>query len=226
MSRDLLASERPRDLNAEEQAEYGVLLEEQAFPFEEKAIELYRVNAERVSDGVYDEWVRASFARLAVMAPARYARTERSEDVAAWKAPADHPELAGPLVSLAMVRARAGDDAAARALFERASTVCNRCGPVWNELGVLHRQQGRFADAEQAYQRAIELEPGYALPYYNLAMLYELYIPRPDLALQSYEQYLQLGGASDEGQQVEKWVADLRRRAEATPKTARAEGAT
>ncbi len=84
LSRDLLASERPRDLDAEEQEQYGLLLEEQAFPFEEKAIDLFRVNAERVADGVYDEWVRASFARLSVMAPARYARTERSADVAAW----------------------------------------------------------------------------------------------------------------------------------------------
>ena len=84
LSRDLLASERPADLTAEEQEEYGLLLEEQAFPFEEKAIDLFRANAERVTDGVYDEWVRASFARLSVMSPARYARIERSEDVAAW----------------------------------------------------------------------------------------------------------------------------------------------
>ncbi len=84
LSRDLMSSERPRDLDAEEQEQYGLLLEEQAFPFEEKAIDLFRVNAERVADGVYDEWVRASFARLSVMAPARYARTERSENVAAW----------------------------------------------------------------------------------------------------------------------------------------------
>lgn len=84
LSRDLLASEKPRDLNTEELEQYDLLLEEQAFPFEEKAIDLFRVNAERAADGVYDEWVRASFARLSVMAPARYARTERSEDVAAW----------------------------------------------------------------------------------------------------------------------------------------------
>lgn len=84
LSRDLLASERPADLTKDEQEEYGLLLEEQAFPFEEKAIDLFRVNAERVADGVYDEWVRASFARLSVMTPARYARMERSEDVAAW----------------------------------------------------------------------------------------------------------------------------------------------
>ncbi len=84
LSRDLLSSERPADLTTDEQEEYALLLEEQAFPFEEKAIDLFRVNADRVTDGVYDEWVRASFARLSVMLPARYARTERSEDVSAW----------------------------------------------------------------------------------------------------------------------------------------------
>jgi TolA-binding protein len=84
LSRDLLASERPADLASDEQEEYALLLEEQAFPFEEKAIDLFRVNADRVTDGVYDEWVRASFARLSVISPARFARTERSEDVAAW----------------------------------------------------------------------------------------------------------------------------------------------
>jgi tetratricopeptide (TPR) repeat protein len=83
LSRDLLASERPQDLAADESEQYDVLLEEQAFPFEEKAIDLYRVNAERVADGVYDEWVRASYARLAVMVPARWSRSERSEDVIA-----------------------------------------------------------------------------------------------------------------------------------------------
>jgi tetratricopeptide (TPR) repeat protein len=81
LSRDLLASERPKDLDADEAGQYDVLLEEQAFPFEEKAIDLYRVNAERAGDGIYDEWVRASYARLAVMVPARWSRTERSEDV-------------------------------------------------------------------------------------------------------------------------------------------------
>ena len=81
LSRDLLASERPKGLDADESEQYDVLLEEQAFPFEEKAIDLYRVNAERAGDGVYDEWVRASYARLAVMVPARWSRTERSEDV-------------------------------------------------------------------------------------------------------------------------------------------------
>ena len=61
--------------------------------------------------------------------------------------------------------------------------MCTSCAPVWNGLGVLHRQQGQFSEAEQAYLQAIELDPGYALAYYNLAVLYDLYMQRPELAL-------------------------------------------
>lgn len=139
---------------------------------------------------------------------------------------AAHPGLAGPLLNLGLARARAGDEAAAQEYFQRATRVCTNCGPAWNELGVLGRWQGRFADAEQAYLRAIELQPDYAPPYYNLAVLYELYIPRPDLALHNYERYLELGDAGGQAQDVEKWAADLRRRAGTTAKAARAEGTT
>jgi TolA-binding protein len=77
---DLLASERPKDLDADAREQYDVLLEEQAFPFEEKAIELYQANAGRAGDGVYDTWVQRSFEMLAKLMPARYAKSERSED--------------------------------------------------------------------------------------------------------------------------------------------------
>jgi TolA-binding protein len=80
-SRDLMESERPPDLDAAAFAQYELLLEEQAFPFEEKAIELFEANTVRAADGIYDEWVQRSFAALAKLVPARYAKTERSEDV-------------------------------------------------------------------------------------------------------------------------------------------------
>ena len=60
--------------------QYDVLLEEQAFPFEEKAIELHEANAQRTGDGVYDEWVQRSFDVLAKLKPARYAQGRISED--------------------------------------------------------------------------------------------------------------------------------------------------
>jgi cellulose synthase operon protein C len=77
---DLMASERPKGLDADAREQYDVLLEEQAFPFEEKAIELHETNARRTGDGVYDEWVQRSFDVLAKLKPARYAKAEKSEE--------------------------------------------------------------------------------------------------------------------------------------------------
>jgi TolA-binding protein len=81
MGADLMASERPAELDELALEEYEFLLEEQAYPFEEKAIELYEANTARAADGVYDEWVVLSFQELAKLVPARYAKAERSEDV-------------------------------------------------------------------------------------------------------------------------------------------------
>ena len=81
MGADLMASERPGNLDAAALEEYEFLLEEQAFPFEEKAIELFQANTARAPNGIYDEWVIRSFAELAALMPARYAKQERSEDV-------------------------------------------------------------------------------------------------------------------------------------------------
>lgn len=77
---DVMASERPKNLDEEALEQYNVLLEEQAFPFEEKAIELHQVNTNRASEGIYDEWVRKSYEALAKLMPARYAKSEIGED--------------------------------------------------------------------------------------------------------------------------------------------------
>ena len=81
LAKDLLASERPKNLKGEELEEYNSLLEEQVFPFEEQAIKAHEVNAARAKDGVYDEWVRKSFVALAELKPARYGKTELTPDV-------------------------------------------------------------------------------------------------------------------------------------------------
>jgi TolA-binding protein len=77
----MMGSQRPKGLKKLELEQYNVLLEEQAFPFEEKAIELHEVNAKRTAQGVYDEWVQKSFTALRALKPGRYARVERSEGV-------------------------------------------------------------------------------------------------------------------------------------------------
>ncbi len=78
---DLMQSERPKGLGAEEREQYDLLLEEQAFPFEEQAISLHEINAARSREGLYDQWVQRSYAALAKLKPARYGKTEMVLDV-------------------------------------------------------------------------------------------------------------------------------------------------
>lgn len=73
----LLKSPRPKDLDAEELEQYNLMLEEQAYPFEEKAIDLHQKNIQRVTQGVYDDWVKKSYASLAKISPGRYDKRER-----------------------------------------------------------------------------------------------------------------------------------------------------
>ena len=79
LGKDLMSSERPKNLKKDELEQYDVLLEEQALPFEEKAIKLHEVNAARTKDGTYDQWVQKSFAALAQLNPGRYGKVEIGE---------------------------------------------------------------------------------------------------------------------------------------------------
>jgi TolA-binding protein len=81
LGKDLMQSERPKNLSKDEVEQYNVLLEEQAFPFEEKSIQIHEVNAARAKEGFYDEWVQKSFAALAQLNPGRYGRVEVSEQL-------------------------------------------------------------------------------------------------------------------------------------------------
>ena len=74
LAADIRDSSVPEGLNDLEASQYRLLLDEQAYPFEDKAIELHAANHQRVSEGVYDQWVRQSLDALATMFPGRYAR--------------------------------------------------------------------------------------------------------------------------------------------------------
>jgi tetratricopeptide (TPR) repeat protein len=80
LAADLIASERPKKLDEEALEQYTLGLEERAFPYEEKAIQLHQANAKRASEGIYDESVKKSFEVLAKLMPARYAKGEIGED--------------------------------------------------------------------------------------------------------------------------------------------------
>jgi TolA-binding protein len=78
-SKGLFNSQRPQGLSDTELEQYELLLEEQAYPFEEQAIEIHETNAARAFEGVYDEWVQKSFQALRKLRPIQYAKNERSD---------------------------------------------------------------------------------------------------------------------------------------------------
>ena len=81
LAADVLASQLPKGLDELAAEEYSILLEELAYPFEEKAIELYSSNAERAWQGLYDEWIKKSFIALATLEPAKFDKTEKQPEV-------------------------------------------------------------------------------------------------------------------------------------------------
>ncbi len=178
----LIDSARPKKLSKTEREQYDVMLEEQAFPFEEKAIELHESNARRTAAGVYDEWVKKSLEALAKLKPVRYGKVERGDD----SLPADLAALNAALQAA---------PADARLL---------------NQRGIALRRLGRFDDARQAYEAAIAIAPQAVAPQLNLAILRDLYLGDAAGAVPLYQHCLELAPA--EAPLLGKWLAELKSR--------------
>ncbi|HEX7762226.1 MAG TPA: hypothetical protein VF433_01250, partial [Cellvibrio sp.] len=73
-AKSLLESERPKNLAGDELEQYNILIEDQAFPFEEKAIEFYEINMARTADGIQSPWIKKSHTELQALFPSRYGR--------------------------------------------------------------------------------------------------------------------------------------------------------
>ncbi|MFO1367401.1 MAG: tetratricopeptide repeat protein [Marinagarivorans sp.] len=72
----LLASERPRNLRGDDLEQYNILLEDQAFPFEDKAIEFHQINLGRLKTAD-NPWLHKSLDALKRLTPARYGRSAK-----------------------------------------------------------------------------------------------------------------------------------------------------
>ncbi|VAW84237.1 TPR domain protein, putative component of TonB system [hydrothermal vent metagenome] len=79
-SQELLDSERPEGLSEEALDQYELILEDQAYPFEEKAIEIHLSNTNLITANLYDQWIKSSFSALAKLLPARFGKIEMAEE--------------------------------------------------------------------------------------------------------------------------------------------------
>jgi tetratricopeptide (TPR) repeat protein len=75
-SRSLLSSEVPKGFSALELEEFKTELEDQAYPFEDKAISIHEKNVELLKLGIYSPWIDRSIEKLAKLVPARFAKYE------------------------------------------------------------------------------------------------------------------------------------------------------
>ncbi len=216
--RALLQSPRPGKLTALQREQYDVMLEEQAFPFEDKAIALHQSNTARAAAGLWGPWIARSYAALATLMPARYGKTEQ-------RPASDHPAL-----SQALADHGAGRLPQAITLLEAA--VVERPDPdpdLLTHLGLLYREAGRFADAQRRYEAALSNRPDHPAALHNLAVLFDLYLDDPARALPLYQRCLALasatapgaaGTAAEDTRTYTRWVAEVQRRQPAPAKAA------
>ena len=119
------------------------------------------------------------------------------------------PEVSGPRIDLGIAKHREGDlDSAEQHLL--AALELNPDHPVvHNELGIIYRKTGRFAEARRSYEAALAVYPGYHHARRNLGVLCDLYLADLECALSSYESYMATVPGDDE---AAMWIADLRNR--------------
>jgi cellulose synthase operon protein C len=123
-SRSLRESERPANLAGGKLQEYEDALDEEAFPFEEKAIKVHEKNLELMSgDRMFNTWIEKSLARLAELMPGRYAKAEISSG---FLGSIDRYAYRSPAAEAAAAAAAAAQTTASNAPSGGANAPCRR----------------------------------------------------------------------------------------------------
>jgi tetratricopeptide (TPR) repeat protein len=196
-SRSLLESERPTGLEPAELAEYEEVLEEEAFPFEELAIEVHEKNLELILAGLYNRWVDKSLARLGELMPGRYAKQEQSAGVMAslegftYRSPAAEAAAAAAAAQLAAVEPAARDKRAGTQRRPKAGLE------VIEGVGFTITEEARVAtDVRAAYESALrDLEQG--LLERSIAALVQVTEQAPELVNAHVDLGIAFGRAGD-----------------------------
>lgn len=121
------------------------------------------------------------------------------------------PDYVPGYLNAALAKRGQNDLDGARGQLQSAETHALVDVRLYNLIGLVERERGKFDLAKAAYERAVTIEDSYAPAHRNYAILADYYLQEPALALTQMDRYLQLIG---EDKQVSSWVAELRRRVE------------
>jgi tetratricopeptide (TPR) repeat protein len=174
LGQDIMQSQRPKKLDAEQLDEYNSLLEEQAFPFEEQAIATHEINTSRVRDAVYDDGVKKSFAALAELNPGRYGKTEMlnaSFDSLVPPAPPLQPPTVAATADSPAEPAAAGAPVAAPAApnYDIPKPPARASSDFAHALGLMRTDP---TQASLEFQLMTQTYPELSGPYANLGILF------------------------------------------------------
>jgi tetratricopeptide (TPR) repeat protein len=177
LAKDLMASDRPAKLSADEREQYDALLEEQANPLEEQAITIHEINSKRAAEGFYEEGVRKSFRVLAELSPARYGKTEQFAELQRTIDPPPGVKVTPDVVAgftRGVAAALSGKGAEAELEFKLLEQQQPRLAEPSFNLGIVARNAGELELAIEALRRASERAPTRAEAFDQLGVALRL----------------------------------------------------
>jgi len=154
----IMTSERPSELTGEQMEEYNYLLEEQAYPFEEKAIGIHEGNVRKtVEEGIYNLWVKKSYERLSSLVPAKYKRDEAGKPYAGDLS----DKLADDPVSYndrGITLRETGDFKKSEEDYKQSIALKPDFSDAYLNLGILYELYlGKYVDALKNYKEYVKL---------------------------------------------------------------------
>ena len=119
------------------------------------------------------------------------------------------PGFTAPHIDIAVAYMRSGKPGLAEQHLKTALELVPDHPVASNEYGLLLRKSGRFKEAREIYEKAIDRFPDYLPAHRNLGILCDLYLNEPACALKQFEIYSE-GMPADA--QVKIWISELRMR--------------
>ncbi len=118
-------------------------------------------------------------------------------------------KFSAPYINLGIVYMRTGENELAEEALKKALEISPQHPVANNEMGMLYRKTGRYADARKLYEGLLEVYPDFLPIRKNLGVLCDIYLQDLNCAQDQYLEYLK--GVPDD-EKVKIWLADVKSR--------------